>query len=133
MPLRIIAVLGQSPEKVAHPSMKQRCHVLHDCELRSYHANGSKIFPPEATTFAGKAGASAFDADCSCNANILARETTADDLGVDPGGVEGGDIIVDWDIRPSLGQHRSGARIILTECDCSHPCPFKAKGKTTDA
>ena len=47
IPLSVKPALGQVPENDAHPISKQRCHVLHNCVLRSYHAKGSHQFPVE--------------------------------------------------------------------------------------
>jgi hypothetical protein len=47
IPLKVKPALGHVPENNAHPVTKQRCHVLHDCVLWSYHAKGSHQFPVE--------------------------------------------------------------------------------------
>lgn len=49
MPLRIKPERGQGSENIAHPSIKQRCDVLHDNESWSHFANDSREFIPEAT------------------------------------------------------------------------------------
>jgi hypothetical protein len=76
MPFRIMPDLGQVSENGSHPSTKQRCHVFQDREARSNHANGSNHFPPQSRTGSGKSGA------CPRKANILARKSGADDVGI---------------------------------------------------
>jgi hypothetical protein len=127
IPFRVIADLGQVPENFAHPSSKQRCHVLHDREGRSNHANGSKKFPPESRAFAGKSGA------LSSKADILAREPTADNVGISFCMVDGADIFMDWDIWPMVGEDFAGARVVFTEGNCSHSGSFEAKGEPSNS
>jgi len=76
IPLRVITDLGQVSENLAHPSTKQRCHVLHEDELRSYHANATHHLPPKPRTGAGNSGAFAGVAD------VLAGESSGDDAAV---------------------------------------------------
>src|SRR5262245_19051312 len=46
MPLCIKPERGQVSENRAHPSIKQRCDVLHDCVLGSFFANNSGVLRP---------------------------------------------------------------------------------------
>ena len=73
IPVRVITGLGQVSENSAHPPPKQSCHVLHEDELRSYHANATHHLPPESRTGAGNSGALAGVAD------VLAGESSSDD------------------------------------------------------
>jgi hypothetical protein len=56
MPFRVKPDLGQASKYGAHPSMKQRCHVLQHRDPWSYHAKGSAKLPPETGTLSGQAG-----------------------------------------------------------------------------
>lgn len=76
IPARVITDLGQVSENFAHPSTKQRCHVLHEDVVRSYHANATHHFPPQPRTGSGNSGALAGVAD------VLAGESPVDNADV---------------------------------------------------
>ena len=57
IPFRVVTDLGQVSENVSHPSNKQRCHVLHEDDSRSYHANATHHLPPQPRTGSGNPGA----------------------------------------------------------------------------
>jgi hypothetical protein len=72
MPFHAIPERGQLCDHGSHPSMQQRCHVLHDNPAwleQSHHANGLKEQPASGT---GKAGSLARVAD------VLAGESERD-------------------------------------------------------
>jgi len=83
IPFRIKPARGQVSKNNAHPEIKQLCHVLHDRVARSYHAKGTHKFPVESRTLAGNAGA------LPGFRNILAWESTRDDIGKSFGELEG--------------------------------------------
>lgn len=124
-PLRIIPQLGQIPENSAKPSAwsftwasKQVCDVLQDEELRLYLASKTGDFRPKAGPGSVR-NASAL----SCNADILAREASADDINgnsvsLQSVGCESSDIVVLPHIGPALRQHAAAERIDLAERHC---------------
>jgi hypothetical protein len=109
MPLRVMPDLGQVSENSAHPPIKQRCHVLHDCVARSYQANGSYQFPPESRTLTGKSGASTGEAD------VLARKTSCNDISHSFAKLHRGNIVVARHSRPMLRQHAAAERVNLAK------------------
>jgi len=111
IPLRVIPALGQVPENEAHPSTKQRCHVLQHCVAGSNHANGSHQLPVQSRTGSGQTGASASIGE------ILAGEAADDDISLALREFGLRDIPIARDSRPMTRQH--GARIIfdLAEAD----------------
>ena len=121
MPFRVMPDLGQVSENLAHPSTKQHCHVLHDRVARSYQANGSKKPPPEAGTLTGKAGA------CACKADVLARKSADDDIGLALSEFSRRDVVVNRDIWPVLGEDTSAVGIDLAEGDGSHAGALEAE------
>ncbi len=76
IPCRVITDLGQVSENDAHPSTKQRCHVLHKHVVWSYHANATHHLPPKPRTAAGNSGAFASVAD------VLAGKSSVNDADV---------------------------------------------------
>jgi hypothetical protein len=103
IPLRVIPERGQVSENSAKVPSKQSCDVLHDDEAGSNFANNSGVLSPEAATFSVNSGA------VSCQADVLARESTADDIDLDVSGgrgsgkvlgSKGANVIVTGDVRP---------------------------------
>lgn len=93
--------LGQVSEYVAHPSMSDRCHVLHERVLGSYQAKGTHHLPPESRIGPGQAGAS------TGVGNIRAWESASDDVN----GFQRvfiSDVCIPFDPRPMLGKHGAG-------------------------
>lgn len=76
IPFSVKPALGQVPKNSAQPISEQRCHVLHDCVLRSNHANGAHQFPVESRTLSGKAGALA------SVRHVLAGESSDNDISI---------------------------------------------------
>jgi hypothetical protein len=56
IPFRVIPDLGQGPKNRAHPSIKQRCHVLQQQLWASHQANGSQNVPEKSGSLSGKTG-----------------------------------------------------------------------------
>ena len=104
MPLRIIPERGQVSENVCKPPSKQSCDVFHKDVSRSYLANKPSIIAPEAGSFAAKSGA------LSCDADVLAGEAAANDIGPRSGfgqpiGGQDLNVVMNGDSRPMLCQH----------------------------
>jgi len=127
MPFRIIADAGQVSENVSQSPSKQRCHVFHDCESGSNHANGSKKLPPESGTLAGKSGAK------SSFANVLAWETTAYNVGIASCMVDGPDVFEDRDFGPMVREDFAGSGIDLAERDGSHSGSFEPEAEAANS
>ena len=116
MPLRIIPEAGQVPENHSQSSTTQRCDILHDDVSRSYLTDQSCVFAPQSALRTGKAGS------IPCNADILTRETPADDIDGNSIcckslGSEGPHVVVLPDIGPVLSQDRPAVRLDLAERD----------------
>jgi hypothetical protein len=127
IPFRIKPVLGHISENDAHSKSKQRCHVFHDREFGSYHANGTKNLPIESRTGAGNSGAFSGQAD------ILAGEAADNDIRLASDELSIADIDADGDARPVLGEDAAAECVDLAECDSSHPGSFESEAETADA
>jgi len=76
VPLRIVPARGKVSENSLQPPSKERCHVLHDDEARSYQANDPGHLGPETRVLAVDPDAPAGVAD------VGARESAADDIDI---------------------------------------------------
>jgi hypothetical protein len=111
-PLRVIPDFGQVSENRSHPSIKQRCDVFHDDVSGSYEANEAREGRPQTGSFSPNSSASTSMAD------VLAWETTADDVARDP--LKGCDVSMDRDCWPVPPEDGLAVRIVLDELDGSH-------------
>jgi len=125
IPFRVKPALGHVPENNVQPVTKQRCHVLHDCVLRSNQAKGSHKFPVQSRTLSGKAGA------LSGPRNILAGEPADDDIG--RGELGCSNVVVAGDAWPVLGEDAPAERIDLAERDGSHSGSFEPEAETANS
>lgn len=108
IPVRVIPALGQVPENVAHPPIKESCHVLHDDDAGSHHANGSHHLPPESRAGPGQAGAEPGVAE------ILTREAAAQDVdGLKLSKIHLRDVLVALGLGPVASEHPPAERIDL--------------------
>ena len=132
-PLRIIPEVGKVPENGSHPSIKQRCHVLHDDVVGSNLANEAGVLEPKAGTLTVQTCAVSGPAD------VLAGETAANDIngnsiGGEPVGGESSHIIVARHSRPASGEHAPTERIDLAECyGLERASPIKAEAHASNA
>jgi len=76
IPFRVVADFGQVSDHSLHSPVKQSCHVFHEREVRSYHANAASHLSPESRTGAGYAGALAGVAE------ILTGEAARDNAAI---------------------------------------------------
>lgn len=116
MPFCIIPDRGQVSEYSAQPSTKQRCHVFHDDDSRSYFANEAEEFSPEPATVAFKALSSARKTD------VLARESANDAVRIasilsKPIRCKSGNIVIDTNLGPVLFENLAGFLVDLAERD----------------
>ena len=96
VPFRIVPARGQLPENAVEPSSKQSCDVLHDDDARSNLANDARVLKKKSASLPIKAGSSA------CDADVLARKTSADDVdGVEIVGANGVDVVESSGMRPT--------------------------------
>lgn len=108
IPVRVIPARGQVPENVAHPPIKESCHVFHDEVSGSHHANGSHHLPPESRAGPGQAGAE------PGMAKVLARETATQDVdGLKLSIVHLRDVLAALGLGPVAGEHPPAERIEL--------------------
>lgn len=134
VPLSIIPERGKVSQNSSSSPSKQSCDVLHDDDVRSNFANKSPVMGPESASLACE------PSPLSRNADILAREPTADDVDVGNSipsksvGAEFSNVFIYRHPRPMLGQYAPTERLNLAE---SHgfksTCALKPKGESTDA
>lgn len=127
VPFRIKPERGQVSEYVVQPSSKQRCDVFHDDESRSNLANNSGVLRPKARPGSGQSSALAGDAD------VLAGEPSADDIGKSSGSVKGPNVVVAGDVGPVLSEDGPAERVELDELDGAHPGSLKSEAEAPDA
>jgi hypothetical protein len=136
VPLRIKPERGQVSENSANAPSKQSCDVLHDDVAGSNLANNSGVLSPQTATVAVNSGA------FSCQANVLARESAADDIDVNVPccgvggnalGSEAPDIFVARDGWPVLSEDLLAEWVDLAERDGSHPGSFEAKREAANS
>ena len=124
VPLRIEPDFGKGSEYVSQPPRSERCHVLHDEDSGSNHANELEPGPPEG-------GPLALVDACSLarEADVLAREPAAPDFGVgDVFGSDGRDVVMAWDSRVVALEDGNGVWVALAlEHDRTEAGTLKAK------
>jgi hypothetical protein len=123
-PLRVIPDSGQVSENRSHPSIKQRCDVLHDDVSGSKFANEAREGRPQTGSFSPNSSASTSMAD------VLAWESTAYDIARDA--AEGSDISMDRDCWPVPPEDGLAVLIVLDELDCSHAGSLESKTEGAD-
>lgn len=133
VPLRIVPERGQVSEYTAHSSIKQRCNVFHDDELRSYFANKSGVLGPETTT-------TAFNPLPTTGIrNVLAGEPATDGVNTNAIGSKSlagkvSNVMVARNLRPMLGEDAARKLFDLAERDGLETArAFKTKGEAADA
>ncbi len=115
-PFRIIPDLGQRPENIAKPSIKQLCAVFHDDVAGSNFANEARLFSPQSASLSVKAKSAAR------RRKVLAGEPSADDINGNSIGSKsacgkGSNVIVNRNLRPVLGKNLTGKGLDLAEGD----------------
>ncbi len=106
-PFRVVPCLGQRSKNVVHSSVSDRCDVLQDDVARSHQANDSEQFVEQARSAASQAGA------ISGLADVLARESTANNVSCSGGWFVGADVIVNWNSGPMFPQYLLAERFAL--------------------
>jgi hypothetical protein len=109
VPLRIEPDFGKGSEYVSQPPSSERCHVLHDEDSRSNHANELEPSPPEGGPLA------VVDAGTLARERyVLTREATRPDgrLG-DVLRLEGCDVVMALDSRPVSFEDGNGVWVAL--------------------
>jgi len=127
IPFKIKPALGHVSENSSHPISKQRCHVLHDCVLRSYQAKGSHKFPVQSRTLSGKAGA------FSSTRNILAGESSSNDIGHSFVKAHLGHVGGHRYARPVLMEYGTAERIDFTHRGDLESCALQAEFKSANS
>jgi hypothetical protein len=95
VPLRVIPARGQLAENASKPTSKERCDVLHDDNARSKLANDPHVFEEETAARTVETGTA------SCDAEVLAGESSADDVDArEVGGSDGSDVLVSSGMGP---------------------------------
>jgi hypothetical protein len=114
-PFRIKPCLGQFTKYGSeHCVIKDGCNVLQDDELRSYHANDSDEFVKETRPCAFlDAGLLAGGGD------VLARESTANNVSCSRFGFIGADVIVNRYGGPAFAEDGLAKWILLDKLHCS--------------
>lgn len=74
VPFSIKPDLGQVAENFSHPPSKQSCDVLHDDESGFQNASGADNLAPQSASCAR------YSLACPCTADVLAGESSADDI-----------------------------------------------------
>jgi len=131
IPFRIEPERGQVSENVSKPPSKQSCDVFHDDVSGSNLANKTPEFTPQSGAFTSESCA------FPCEANVLAWESTADDIYRLHAGerfsAQGTYVIKNWDIGPMLSQNCSAVGIDFAERDGAHSCSFESETEPSDA
>lgn len=127
IPLCIVPDRGQIPENSFKSPVSERWNVLHEDVTGSYLTDDSSVVRPES------ASGSSDSSPSSCPGNILARESTSEN--VDSGGVgDTGNVAEVRDVRPVLGEDAGSVGIDLGEPSGTEPAsPFKSKVDSPDS
>jgi hypothetical protein len=133
MPLRVIPERGQVSKNASKPpaavSRKDCCDVLHDRVGRSNIPNESSILRPEAAPISLDSFSAPVDAG---NADVLARESTADNVAFDV--AKGSDIIEAGHVGPALLEDGTAVGLDLAEGDgAESPGAFEPEAESADA
>jgi hypothetical protein len=130
VPFRVIPDLGQVSENLTESAAAEHCNVFHDDVARSYFVNNSGVFFPDAA--ARSRDARAF----SCNGDVLAGKSSANNLSCSPELVAGEsfDIVMDYYVGPVPAQDALTVWFNFTEGDCAKTSgTFKSERETADS
>ena len=117
---------------VRAPASEAR-NVLSHHPTRSALGDHARHMGPQARTRAGQPGGPPGKAD------VLARKAAADDVGAgnlvsaQPGGGEGSDVVVEWDVGPVAAENDAGEAVRFAKRDCAHPGPVQAEADSANA
>jgi hypothetical protein len=128
-PFRIKPCLGQLSENSVQSVSKDRCDVLHDDVAGSNRANDSHEFVKET------APSALLDAGLlTCGADVLAGESTANNVSCSLCGVEGCDVAMDGCVGEVLGKNALAVGLPFNELNGLEAAePLGGKRKAADA
>jgi hypothetical protein len=113
IPFRIVPARGQVSEYGSEPPRSKSWDVFHDDESGSNLANDPVHFPPKAGPLPSQTGST------SCQADVLARESSADDVGISEiVSSNCFDVIESLRFRPVLCKYVPAKIILLNLPDC---------------
>jgi hypothetical protein len=129
VPFRIVPERSEAPEDFVQSASAKGSDVFDDDVARADFFDEAVVFVPESTSFAGESCA------VPCDANVLARESPADDVDcvMDIFRCKGLNVIKNRHVRPVFFEYLSAYGIDFAERNGLHSCALKAERKAAYA